>query len=390
MRPIGPPDSRTFSVAPGNYFVDELVPPGWELYDIDCEDFGDADFDIGGNGVDIDIGPGGQVDCFFENIQTSDHFKCYNFTPHASADATVDIETIFGEETDVVVGESRLLCPPVVKMRQGLEPEGDLNLPHVECFNIDSQDDPDFGLTVYTQFNPTTGFETGLGPAEMLCAPVVKTHVDNGGGSEGELPPAPHYKCYGIGGPAPNVPVDLLTQFGLETDVVVGEAVLFCASAVKTHDDAEFGILDLPPAVCYEIEDEPVNAVVDLENQFGVEEDVTVLEPALLCVPAEVVPRLVWGDVLCFGALGIGAPLHLLNHLAGLPNPDAPVGCPEIGTHIGVTGLSPASGGLLWGDVDCDGEITIDDVILILMHIAGLDYDVPDGCPRIGMVAISG
>ena len=388
LRPIGPPDSVVFFVLPGAYSVDELVPPGWELYDIDCEEFGDADANIFPFGVDIDIGIGGEVDCYFENIQNSDHFKCYDFTPHASANATVDIETIFGEEADVAVGDSRYMCPPAVKMRQNLEPEGDLNLPHVECFDIDSDDDPDLLLELFTQFNPTTGLEAELGPATLLCTPVLKTHDNEA--PEGGLPPAPHYKCYEIQGPSPGEAVGLLTQFGLETDVNVGDPVLFCTSAIKTHNGEDFGLLEFGHAVCYEIEDASVDDVVDLESQFLAEPDVTVLDPQLLCVPTTTEPRLVWGDVLCFGGLGIGAPLHLLNYLAGLPNPDAPEGCPEIGDHIGVAGLSPASGGLLWGDVDCDGEITIDDVILILMQIAGLDYEVPDGCPRIGMVAISG
>jgi hypothetical protein len=43
----------------------------------------------------------------------------------------------------------------------------------------------------------------------------------------------------------------------------------------------------------------------------------------------------------------------------------------------------PLSGGT-WGNVDCLGGVDMDDVIAIILHLAGLDYPHGQGCPAIG------
>lgn len=107
------------------------------------------------------------------------HYKCYEIDGLPPEIPPVDLETQFGLELGVDVGEPALLCAPALK-----NDEGDLNLPHLECYNIIGEDPPHI-VNLQTQF----GFELDVevGPAQLLCVEAVKTVLIPVGGIA-ELP----------------------------------------------------------------------------------------------------------------------------------------------------------------------------------------------------------
>jgi hypothetical protein len=101
--------------------------------------------------------------------------------------------------------------------------------------------------------------------------------------------PEVHYKCYKIvpsGPPVTQPPpiVDLQDQFGLQEDVLVTASELLCAPALKTFGVATTGDLAAPHLKCYVISRDvaPLRQPATLTDQFG-DEDVTIMEPQLLC-----------------------------------------------------------------------------------------------------------
>jgi len=115
----------------------------------------------------------------------------------------------------------------------------------------------------------------------FLCEPALK----NG---EGDLTQTP-YKAYMIADTHdPGVVVDLETQFGIEEDVAVGPAQFLWEPALKTWQQGQpEGDLSQTPYKCYAISDPaPQVAPVNLETQFGVEQGVVVGPAQLLCEPA--------------------------------------------------------------------------------------------------------
>jgi hypothetical protein len=52
--------------------------------------------------------------------------------------------------------------------------------------------------------------------------------------------------------------------------------------------------------------------------------------------------------------------------------------CPDVGQQIGFPG------GPLWGDVNCSGSIDAEDMIAVLRHVSGLDYERTPDCALIG------
>ena len=118
--------------------------------------------------------------------------------------------------------------------------------------------------------------------AESLCAPALKD-------GEGDLT-APHLKCYEMipeGHDPPDV-VNLTDQFGVEENVPVGRAIRFCQAVSKwTSGIPDHGPVTPPSLhyVCYSIPPELAFGMVTLETQFG-QEFVGHLEAESLCAPA--------------------------------------------------------------------------------------------------------
>jgi parallel beta-helix repeat protein len=94
--------------------------------------------------------------------------------------------------------------------------------------------------------------------------------------------------------------------------------------------------------------------------------------------PTSPPPSYTQGDVDCDGDIDVIDVLKLLAYLAGLAFPTPP-GCPPLG------GALPAGGEpQLFGDVDCDGDVDAVDALQILRHIAGLPPHGHPLCPAIG------
>ena len=78
--------------------------------------------------------------------------------------------------------------------------------------------------------------------------------------------------------------VNLLDQFHLKQDVVVGPARYLCNPVEKNNEG--------PPSfpnehlACYDIADLPLGEFHSLDDQFGNHPDLLVQNPELLCVPS--------------------------------------------------------------------------------------------------------
>ncbi|UCH87290.1 MAG: hypothetical protein JSU97_02555, partial [Dehalococcoidia bacterium] len=168
------------------------------------------------------------------------HLKAYAITGMPPADATVNITTQFGTETDVYLGSAHRLLVPALKAIAPDDPTGTLpDEPHYVCYwTPAAAPPPGLIIDLETQFGtePDVGFATIAG---WLCAPALKDGV-------GSLT-APHLRCYRMaGGTAPGYTVNLMTQFGFEYDVDVGEPWAMCVPALKEHvvDETDVKILD--------------------------------------------------------------------------------------------------------------------------------------------------
>lgn len=80
------------------------------------------------------------------------------------------------------------------------------------------------------------------------------------------------------------------------------------------------------------------------------------------------------GDVDCDGSVDSVDGLRILRHVAGL-DPNLPAGCPPL---TALSGPGPR------GDMDCNGTVDSVDSLRILRYTAGLDPGLPGGCGAIG------
>jgi Tol biopolymer transport system component len=88
--------------------------------------------------------------------------------------------------------------------------------------------------------------------------------------------------------------------------------------------------------------------------------------------------RLLWGDVNCSGDVEAVDALQILRHLVKLSVLQQEP-CPDIGVTVSVDGTPR-----LWGDVDGDGEVNAADALKILRHVAMLSVQQQPGTPPIG------
>jgi hypothetical protein len=155
--------------------------------------------------------------------------KCYNITGH-DPDVTVNLETQFGKELGVDVGQALELCVPA-----SMTADPPPTTPHYECYTITGSP-PGATVKLETEF----GVENGVvvGQPVRLCLPAGKNSPT--------IPEVPHLKCYTIDGPPPGQTVNLKTQFPIENGVIVGPATRLCVPADKVVWSAVGGIAELP------------------------------------------------------------------------------------------------------------------------------------------------
>lgn len=91
-------------------------------------------------------------------------------------------------------------------------------------------------------------------------------------------------------------------------------------------------------------------------------------------------PDALWGDDDCNFSVDAVDALKNLQEIAALPY-DVEPGCPALESQQTV---APAGfGELMWGDVDCDGDLDAVDALQILRHVAALPVDQEPGCPDV-------
>jgi hypothetical protein len=103
----------------------------------------------------------------------------------------------------------------------------------------------------------------------------------------GTVPPWNHYKCYDAVGPALNMTVTLVDQFGTY-EMMAMEPVLFCNPVEKCVNGITYPIIEpMTHLACYRLEPPTPASVqpVMMYDQFG-DWQVTPLEPCWLCVPS--------------------------------------------------------------------------------------------------------
>jgi hypothetical protein len=226
------------------------------------------------------------------------HYKCYDIAGLAPQFPPVTLETQFGVEQGVPVGAPAKLCLPAGKNGEPLPPP---DWPVLKCYSIAGQN-PHRMARLETQFGIEYG--VGIGQATLLCVPAAMTITP---ALPAPLPPPPdrHWECFNIAGSDPPNVVDLETQFGVELGVAVGQATKLCAPALK---NGEGDLEAFPHLKCYNITGAPPAVPpVNLTTQFGIEEGVPVGPPSLLCAPA--LKQLAVGGVAELPAVDGGLPL---------------------------------------------------------------------------------
>jgi branched-chain amino acid transport system substrate-binding protein len=90
-----------------------------------------------------------------------------------------------------------------------------------------------------------------------------------------------------------------------------------------------------------------------------------------------------FADVDCDGDVSIGDALKIARFLIGLPVSQEPW-CAEIGETVHVDGADIDEAERVWGDVDCDGDVSIGDALKAARFLIGLPVSQEPGCPPIG------
>jgi hypothetical protein len=203
---------------------------------------------------------------------TGADYKCYGITGSAPVVAPVNLQTSFGLEEGVEVGDPMALCLPAGKNSTQIP-----DVPHLKCYSIEGTP-PGANVNLLTQFGIEKGVE--VGEPWALCVPAGKAiYNDPAPAPEAE----PFYKCYTISGSAPSAePVSLTTQFGTEPSVEVGVPAALCKPALMNGQ----GTLNAPELKCYVIPGVAPDKIVNLQTQWSTESNVTVGPPLVLCVPA--------------------------------------------------------------------------------------------------------
>jgi hypothetical protein len=158
---------------------------------------------------------------------------------------------------------------------------------HAKCHNVIGPS-ISVAVTLQDQFDkafvpPRVERKTVVKPV-MLCAPVQKTRHDTGV-ITGITNPNTHLKIYSIA-PSEVAPVRTVTvnnQFGQQRLTVRDPVAL----AVPTQKLPHGPFSGVDHFKCYIASGPLINKVVDLDDQFDVERNITVLRPVVFCNPVE-------------------------------------------------------------------------------------------------------
>ena len=202
-------------------------------------------------------------------------------------DSAVDVEEL----------ETKLFCNPVDKNEEGRNIL-DVEPTHLTGYKIkiENEDSEDRQLVISNQFGEQTVL---VKESELMFVPSIKTFVDSVATEAGDLLGVNHFKCHKADGfddiadlgENEGDPVSLDDQFSdgePYENIEVKKALLFCNPAVKNHEGETPITNEAAHLTCYEIagDDDTVERIVDLDNQFGDDQSLLVKEYQLLCVPS--------------------------------------------------------------------------------------------------------
>jgi hypothetical protein len=203
----------------------------------------------------------------------------YSLQPEVVLIPDVLLEDQFGTGLVDLTSLERLGVP-VSKEIAPNPPSGDLLRPdeHLAWYEFFEAQTPLF-IRVKNQFeSENKGALWSIGDGHFLLVPAIKDGL-------GVIELGQHWKCYdAVALYDPNVTVNLLDQFHLEPNVVVGPGRYLCNPVEKNFE----GPPPLPDdhLSCYEILDASLGEFHSLDDQFGNHPNLEVETPELLCVPS--------------------------------------------------------------------------------------------------------
>jgi hypothetical protein len=208
-----------------------------------------------------------------------DHYKVYGLDPEVVSILDVMLEDQFGAGL-VDLMKLGKLGTPVSEAIAPDPPSGALLRPdeHLAWYEFFEAQTPVF-VRVKNQFeSDNNGAIWDVGDGRFLLVPAIKDGL-------GVIELGQHWKCYdAFPLTDPDVTVNLLDQFHLESNVVVGTGRYLCNPVEKNAEG--------PPSfpdehlACYEIVDAPLGELHALDDQFGNHPALLVENPELLCVPS--------------------------------------------------------------------------------------------------------
>lgn len=211
--------------------------------------------------------------------QALDHFKCYR-TEDKPVNKPVVIKDQFGVAEARVLSPERF-CNPVEKVyKDELTPIRHRDH-HLKFYHIESKERVVRRLVyVDNQFGKQQ--KMLLNEPLYLAAPTQKLHPGE------HRPPLglDHFKCYRAEGEPIQAIVDLKDQFNSERQVKVHKPFVLCNPATRMRTENQTQILH-PNAhlMCYSMEGNPYQTDAQTKNAFG-EEDLRLQQADLLCVPS--------------------------------------------------------------------------------------------------------
>jgi hypothetical protein len=208
-----------------------------------------------------------------------DHYKVYGLDPEVVPIPDVLLEDQFGTGLVDLTNLGKLGVPVSKAIAPDLPP-GDLLRPdeHLAWYEFFEAQTPLF-VRVKNQFtSENKGAIWDVGDGRFLLVPAIKDGL-------GVIVLGQHWKCYdAVALFDPDVTVNLLDQFHLEQNVVVGPGRYLCNPVEKNNEGAP----SFPDEhlACYDILDLPLGEFHSLDDQFGNHPNLEVENPELLCVPS--------------------------------------------------------------------------------------------------------
>ncbi|MEO8458105.1 MAG: putative metal-binding motif-containing protein [Chloroflexota bacterium] len=99
--------------------------------------------------------------------------------------------------------------------------------------------------------------------------------------------------------------------------------------------------------------------------------------PSVTPTPTPGTRSLIWGDLDCSNEVTVDDAVLVLRHYAGLTADT--VDCPALDAQVGILVVTPQQ----WGDIDCSGDITPADTLKLLFFVTNLDVAQSEGCPAV-------